>query len=111
YAALGSTDGWGVTFARELNATEDRASFTTSGRGLAILEGKHLSPFSVAVERAELRIAESEAARLLGSRPTYGRPRLAFRDVTSATNRLTLIAAIVPPDCVTTHTVFCLQTK
>ena len=111
HPALGSTEGWGVTFGRELNATDDRASFTTSGRGLAVLEGKHLSPFTVAAERTELRIAASEAARLLGSRPTFGRPRLAFRDVTSATNRLTLIAAIVPAHCVTTHTVFCLQTQ
>ena len=27
-----------------------------------------------------------------------------------ATNRLTLIAAILPADCVSTHTVFCLRT-
>jgi hypothetical protein len=31
-------------------------------------------------------------------------------DVASATNRLTLIAAIVPADAVTTHTLFCLKT-
>jgi hypothetical protein len=30
--------------------------------------------------------------------------------VASATNRLTLIAAILPPRCVSTHTVFCLRT-
>ena len=38
------------------------------------------------------------------------RPRLAYRDIASATNRLTLIAAIVPADAVTTHTLFCLKT-
>ena len=38
------------------------------------------------------------------------RPRLAYRDVASATNRLTLIAAILPAGCVSTHTVFCLRT-
>ena len=37
-------------------------------------------------------------------------PRLAYRDVASATNRLTLIAAVLPPHCVSTHTVFCLRT-
>ena len=110
HPALGSADGWGVVFGRELNATDDRRSFTTSADGLAIIEGKHVSPFQVAIDRAELRIADVEAARLLGARSTYGRPRLAFRDVTSATNRLTLIAAIVPARCVTTHTVFCLRT-
>jgi hypothetical protein len=37
-------------------------------------------------------------------------PRLAYRDVASATNRLTLIAAIIPADAVTTHTLFCVKT-
>ena len=40
----------------------------------------------------------------------YERPRLAYRDVASATNRLTLIAAVLPANCVSTHTVFCLRT-
>ena len=39
------------------------------------------------------------------------RARLAYRDVASATNRLTLIAAIVPARAVTTHTLFCLKTR
>ena len=38
------------------------------------------------------------------------RARLAYRDVASAGNRLTLIAAIVPARAVTTHTLFCLRT-
>ena len=42
--------------------------------------------------------------------PRYERPRLAYRDVASATNRLTLIAAVLPANCVSTHTVFCLRT-
>jgi hypothetical protein len=36
-------------------------------------------------------------------------PRLAYRDVASATNRLTLIAALLPALTVSTHTVFCLK--
>jgi len=39
------------------------------------------------------------------------RARLAYRDVASATNRLTLIAAVLPAGCVSTHTVFCLRTR
>lgn len=38
------------------------------------------------------------------------RARLTYRDVASATNRLTLIALVVPPGVVTTHTLFCLTT-
>src|SRR5204862_7402503 len=41
----------------------------------------------------------------------FDRPRLAYRDVASATNRQTLVAAILPADCVSTHTVFCLRSK
>src|SRR4030095_5207562 len=36
--------------------------------------------------------------------------RLAYRDVSAATNRHALIAAIVPAHVVTTHTLFCLRT-
>ena len=40
----------------------------------------------------------------------YTRRRLAYRDVASATNRLTLIATILPAGCLSTHTLFCLRT-
>jgi hypothetical protein len=110
HPALASAEGWGVTFGRELNATDNRPSFTRSPAGLPVFEGKHITPFRVAIDDVELRIGEAEAARLLGSRATFGRPRLAFRDVTSTTNRLTLIAAIIPARAVTTHTLFCLRT-
>jgi hypothetical protein len=36
--------------------------------------------------------------------------RLAYRDVASATNRVTLIAALIPTRAVTTHTLHCLKT-
>ena len=36
--------------------------------------------------------------------------RLAYRDVASATNRVTLIAALLPRHTISTHTVFCLKT-
>ena len=39
------------------------------------------------------------------------RPRLAYRDVASSTNRLSLIAAILPAGVVTTHSLFCLKTR
>ena len=54
-------------------------------------------------------ICAADARRLLGS-DRHRRPRLAYRDVASATNRLTLIAAVLPAGCVSTHTVFCLRT-
>jgi hypothetical protein len=63
----------------------------------------------VNVSGASSRIRRDTVQRLLGHRVAFGRPRLGYREVAASTNRLTLIAAIVPADTVTTHTVFCLK--
>lgn len=102
-------DGWALRFGRELNATEDRAHFNGERRGLPVIEGKHLAPFSVDVAAARHHIPRAAAATLLDATRSFDRARLAYRDVASATNRLTLIAAVLPPGVVTTHTVFCLK--
>ena len=108
---LAHPDGWHVTFGRELNASDDRDVFRDPGvaAGWPVIEGRHLSPFRVDLA-GTTRIADPSAARArLGSKAAIARPRLAYRDVASATNRTTLIAAIVPADVVTVHTVFCLR--
>ncbi len=105
--ALASDEGWGVHFGRELNATDDRKHF--SHAGLPVLEGKAIEPFVVHAARARQRIAPAVAARVLGSRAAFTRPRLGYREVAASTNRLTLIAAIIPAKTVTTHTIFCLR--
>ena len=106
---LGAADGWHVTFGRELNASDDRGAFTRfTGDAAArpVVEGKHVEPFRAAIDRSALQLRTGSAAANRVAR----RARLAYRDVASATNRLTLIAAIVPARAVTTHTLFCLKT-
>ena len=106
---LSSDEGWGVHFGRELNASDDRDAFTAfAGDSLArpVVEGKQLEPFRVALERSRFQLRRN---RHVGARAPR-RARLAYRDVASATNRLTLIAALVPARAVTTHTLFCLKT-
>jgi N-6 DNA Methylase len=105
---LGSPQGWRARFGRELNATDDAEAFRAPGRGLPIIEGKQLAPFVVDLGASRFSVSRTEAHARLGGDP-FSRPRLAYRDVASAGNRLSLIAAIVPPGCVTTHTVFCLK--
>jgi hypothetical protein len=100
--------GWRAQFGRELNATDDRGAFQQAGHGLPIIEGKLIEPHRVRVGDARLSITSREARRRLGDR--HQRWRLAYRDVASATNRRTLIAALLPPGTVSTHTVFCLRT-
>ena len=105
--ALGDPHGWAVRFGRELNATDDRGCFGSAGA--PVLEGKLIEPFVVRVDRARARISERVADQLLGDR--WRHSRLAYREVASSTNRLTLIAAIVPAGAVTTHTIFCAKER
>lgn len=118
FPPLGALDGWGAHFARELNATEDRSALRPLNRsqgsrksrqGLPVIDGRHIEPFRVRVGQSTRTISTADAMRLLGSERPF-RARLAYRDVASATNRVTLIAAILPAGCVSTHTVFCLRT-
>ena len=107
---LAAKEGWGVEFGRELNATDDAGHFVSDGEGIPVLEGKHVDPFSVSVPGDARRLPAAAAAKLLDP-AIWNRPRLAYRDVASATNRLTLIAAVVPAGAVTVHTLFCLRTR
>jgi hypothetical protein len=107
---LGSEEGWGVRFGRELNASDDRHAFiehTGAPDSRPIVEGKQIDPFRVALDRSRLELNRTAPIR----RTIPQRARLAYRDVASATNRLTLIAAIIPARAVTTHTLFCLKTR
>jgi hypothetical protein len=106
FPRLGDRRGWAVEFGRELNATEDRACF--GDRGLPVIEGKHVGPFSVQAT-AERRIRPELADRRFRD-GRHRRARLAYRDVSGVGNRLALIAAVVPAGVVTTHTLFCLRT-
>src|SRR4029453_8556808 len=94
-------------FGRELNASDDRATFEPfedSHTARPVIEGKQIEPFRVHVDRSRYQLKAGAHDRV------PRRARLAYRDIASATNRLTLIAALVPAKVVTTHTLFCLKT-
>jgi hypothetical protein len=105
---LGDADGWRIQFRRELNASDDRDCFEPADgdpRARPVLEGKQIQPFRALLDRCRYQLRTTGATR-----DVPRRVRLAYRDVAGATNRLTLIAAVVPPRAVTTHTLFCLAT-
>jgi hypothetical protein len=108
FPALSDRDGWHARFGRELNASDDRERFHPHGHGLPVVEGKAIDAFRVRLDATRFWIGETAADTRLGLR--HRRPRLAYRDVASATNRRTLIAAVLPAACVSTHTLFCLRT-
>ena len=116
---LGSERGWHARFGRELNATDDRDHFILRPprhrlshlpSHLPIVEGKHLAPFQVAVDATTHAVSRATASRLIDPAVSFLRDRLAYRDVASATNRLTLIAGPLPAGTLSTHTVFVLKT-
>ena len=108
-APLGAPEGWGAQFGRELNATDDRSLFWDGPAGAPVVAGKHLHPFRIRLPADVLRLRPGAVPRAAAV-AAFGRSRLAYRDVSCATNRLTLIAAIVPPRHATVHTLFCLKT-
>ena len=108
FPPLGEPGSWGARFGRELNVTDDRAVLHNGGNGLPVIEGKHLDSFRLRGAGTRWTVSAPDADRLLAGR--HLRRRLAYRDVASPTNRLTLIAAVLPAGCVSTHTVFCLRT-
>jgi len=111
FPPLGDERGWAARFGRELNATEDRPLFRTigTGGGLPVVEGKQIEPFAVDLASSRWAMRARDAiGRLQNGR--HLRPRLAYRDVAGPENRLTLIAALLPGGCVSTHTLFCLKT-
>jgi hypothetical protein len=121
WPALTSADGWGAAFSRELNATDDRALMEPANANddptgdssqpdaWPVIEGKHLHPFAVHAAAARFVVPRERTEALRARLPGVVRHRLAYRDVSSATNRMTLIAAILPPFVVSTHTLFCLR--
>jgi hypothetical protein len=106
---LADAEGWRVRFGRELNASDDRGAFVpyaADAGARPIVEGKNIEPFRVSLDRCRWQLATGAAA----ARAVPRRARLCYRDIASATNRLTLIAAVLPARAVSIHTLFCLKT-
>jgi hypothetical protein len=110
FPPLGAEAGWAARFGRELNATDDRGRFVTARGAIAVVEGKHVDPFRVRVAEVQRWIRSPEDLPSAELACAASRARLAYRDVASATNRATLIAALVPAGVITVHTLFCLRT-
>jgi hypothetical protein len=114
HPALGSPDGWHAKFGRELNVTLDRELFVEAGAtdsDMPVVDGKHLHPFTIALDRTTHAVRPEDIQLLRARLPDIARPRLAFRDIASPTNKLTLIAAMLPAGVVSTHTISCVKSS
>src|SRR5204863_6719696 len=65
FPPLGSDAGWAAGFGRELNATDDRRHFGSTG--LPVIDGKHIEPFRAHTESSERFISSAVARQLLPS--------------------------------------------
>src|SRR5262249_42755954 len=77
------SDGWNVAFGRELNASDDRhrfAPFDRDAPGRPVLEGKQIDAFRAFLEGCRYQLRADTSVRIAR------RPRLAYRDIASATN-------------------------
>ena len=101
FPPAGDQRGWSARFGRELNATEDRAAFGRPGSGLPVIEGKHVEPFRVHVDRARASMRGPRAAVTT----LAVRGRGACQDVAGAANRLTPLRSF-RRSAFSTHTVF-----
>jgi len=106
---------WSLAFGRELNATDDRHVLVEASSApdmLPVIGGRHLRPFGLDVDlsgNGTLPAIRHRDARARVPDGRWRRWRLGYRDVASAGNRWTLIAALVPAGVVTTHTVFTVR--
>ena len=108
-SALSAPEGWSATFGRELNATDDHRLFAAGEDGIPVVDGRHIVPFALIADMTDRVVATRHVPDLARRLPAILGPRLAYRDVASPTNRVTLIAAVLPPRVVSTHTLFCLR--
>ena len=108
FPPLGSNSGWSAGFGRELNATEDRAALKQDGRGLPVIEGKLIEPHRARLNDARFSFRTGKLAGCSATMIDTGAWPIETWRVPQ--NRLTLIAALLPPHSVSTHTVFCLRT-
>jgi hypothetical protein len=69
-----------------------------------------VTPFQVAIAATAMAVPLATAGRLIDPATSFARDRIAYRDVASATNRLTLIAGLLPKGALSTHTLFVLKT-
>jgi hypothetical protein len=112
FPALSAPGGWHATFGRELNVTDDKALFVAAPASTAIpvVEGKHIDPFVVHLAACDRWVVSTDALANRSAGRATGRFRLAYRDVAASSNRLTLIAGLLPPQTIAVHTVHCLKT-
>jgi hypothetical protein len=116
-------EAWNAVIRREFHMTDDSYLFHTNAVGWPLWEGKMLHQFNSNLSKPRYWIDENEGVSELARRaelenyagsnewmanePKLGCDdfRLAYREVASGTNEVTLIAAILPPHIFVGHTI------
>lgn len=110
----GERDTWTLVLRRELHMTDDEPKFKSSpaAKRLPLYEGKMIHQFEANMQPPRFWVAESDIrAALLGSKMddgqelSYQRFRLAYRAIARGTDSRTMIATMIPANCVSAHSV------
>jgi hypothetical protein len=101
-------DTWNLTFRRELDMTNDRDLFNRSRRGLPLYEGKMIHQFDAFFAEPSYWVEEVSAIERLANRSgtDYREYRIAYREISNATNQRTLIASFLPRNIFCNHKLF-----
>ena len=100
-------DGAPVEFSREFNASDDDFRFNRKATGFPIYEGKMVEQFDSRFDKPSRWISEIELKKThFYERGDWRHYRFAIRRVASATNQRSLIASVLPKECVTIHSLF-----
>lgn len=100
---------WMPDFAREFDMSNDSNLFNEDGVGLPLYEGKMIHQFNPYFAKPRYWIPEEKGADRLARKSAsdwYKGYRFAFREVAGAVNERTCIAAILPPNTFSGHTLW-----
>ncbi|HKZ39874.1 MAG TPA: hypothetical protein VJ044_02875, partial [Candidatus Hodarchaeales archaeon] len=100
-------DGDAVEFSREFSASDDDFRFNREEDGFPIYEGKMIEQFNSYFDKPSRWISKAELKKThFLDRGDWQHYRFAIRRVASITNQRSLIASVLPKECLTVHSLF-----
>lgn len=100
---LGSlqNESWIFRLKRELDISLDSKLFNTDKKGLTVMEGKMIEQYTHKYKKPRYWIEKNNIFSKFGEGyQDFKEHRIGFRAIAASTNRRTMIATILPPNCI-----------
>lgn len=96
-----------IELSREFNASDDDFRFNEKKIGYRIYEGKMFWHFNAYFSEGTKYITEKDLKEThFYKKDDWKHPRIAIRRISANTNERTLVTSIIPPKCLTSHSLF-----